>query len=56
MLPVRYIIIAVVLAIIYILFNMSKKYKLVKRDPVPILKKKKKPEPEESDTVEKDVE
>lgn len=53
----RYIIIAVILAILYFVFNMSKKYKLVKRDPTPILKKKKKPEPEGIDeNTEKDVE
>lgn len=60
MLSMRYIIIAVVLAILYFVFNMSKKYKLVKRDPTPILKKKKKAEAGVSDESltpqEKDVE
>lgn len=58
MFPQRYIIIAVILAIAFLLFNMSKKYKIVRRDPAPIIKKKKVTHREAESEVEaeKDVE
>jgi hypothetical protein len=56
MFPQRYIIIAVILAIAFFIFNMTKKYKIVRRDPVPIVKKKKVTHQEPEVEAEKDVE